>query len=133
MKAPYLIEFNKHGQPNIGYISVAENSNLPFDVKRIFWTYFTPESIIRGRHAHFQTEQILFAAAGRIIITTENAYGTIETFKLEEPNFGLYIPPNIWHTMQYSHNAIQLVFASTIFDEKDYIRSYSDFLTAWKK
>ena len=113
MPEPYLIQFPKLGDSGIGYISVVEQTDpLPFAVQRIFWTYYTPESIVRGRHAHHLTEQVLIAASGRIIITTEHADGTIQTFRLEDPNVGLYVPPHVWHTMQYSHSAVQLVLAS---------------------
>ena len=133
MKKPYLIEFPKLGAPDIGYISVAENDKLiPFEVKRVFWTYFTPESIVRGRHAHFKTEQVVIAVTGRILLTAELPNGNIETFVLEKPNFGVYIPPNSWHTMQYSHTAIQMVLASTLFDEQDYIRDQNQFKKEWK-
>ncbi len=130
--APHIIEFKKLGESSIGYISVAENGNLPFDIKRIFWTYYTPESVVRGRHAHYKTEQIIIAATGRIIVTTETAEGEINTFVLNEPNMGVYIPPNVWHTMQYSHTAIQCVLSSTSYDEADYIRDYNSFKEYWK-
>jgi dTDP-4-dehydrorhamnose 3,5-epimerase-like enzyme len=130
-KQPHLITFPKHGESSIGYISVADNNSLPFKVERIFWTYFTPESIVRGRHAHFKTEQILIAASGRIIVTTENGAGQIETFILDSPEKGVYIPPSVWHTMQYTHSSIQVVLASTHFDEKDYIREYEMFKKTW--
>jgi oxalate decarboxylase/phosphoglucose isomerase-like protein (cupin superfamily) len=133
MQNPYQIEFPKLGQSNIGYISVTEHTKyVPFDVQRIFWTYYTPESIVRGRHAHHQTEQVLVAVAGRITVTTELADGTIQTFRLEDPHVGLYVPPNAWHTMQYSHSAVQLVLASSPYDEADYIRSYEDFKRIWQ-
>jgi mannose-6-phosphate isomerase-like protein (cupin superfamily) len=133
MRNPYLIEFPKLGQPEIGYISVSEQTkHVPFDVQRLFWTYYTPESIVRGRHAHHQTEQVLIAVAGRIIVTTELADGTIQTFRLEDPNVGLYVPPHAWHTMQYSHSAIQLVLASTPYVEADYIRQYDEFKRIWQ-
>ncbi|MBF9143451.1 sugar 3,4-ketoisomerase [Hymenobacter properus] len=131
--SPYLIEFPKLGAPEIGYISVTEQQKLiPFDVQRIFWTYYTPESIVRGRHAHHQTQQVLVAVSGRITVTTEMADGTIQTFRLEDPNVGLYVPPHAWHTMQYSHSAVQLVMASAAYDEADYIRQYEQFQTVWK-
>ena len=130
---PYLISFPKLGDPSIGYISVTEQSKLvPFEVQRIFWTYYTPESIVRGRHAHHRTEQVLVAVAGRIIVTTELADGTIETFRLEDPNTGLYVPPHAWHTMQYSHSAVQLVLASAPYQESDYIRDYKEFKRIWQ-
>lgn len=131
--APHLLHFSKLGASDIGYISVTETTKagLPFEVQRLFWTYYTPESIVRGRHAHYRTEQVLVAAAGRIIVTVELVDGTIEFFRLEEPNVGLYIPPNVWHTMQYSHSAVQLVLASTPYDEADYIRDHAQFRQVW--
>ncbi|MFM7016714.1 MAG: sugar 3,4-ketoisomerase [Bacteroidota bacterium] len=130
-KQPHIITFPKHGESSIGYISVADNNHLPFKVERIFWTYFTPESVVRGRHAHHQTEQILIAASGRIIVTTEDGAGNIQTFVLDSPEKGVYIPPSVWHTMQYTHSSIQVVLASTRFDEKDYIREYEMFKETW--
>jgi len=133
MDNPYLITFPKLGAPEIGYISVTEQQQLlPFETKRIFWTYYTPESIVRGRHAHHATEQVLVAAAGRITVTTELVDGTIQTFRLEDPNVGLYVPPHAWHTMQYSHSAVQLVLASAPYNEADYIRNYDEFKRIWQ-
>ncbi len=128
MKSPYLIDFKKLGTSEIGYISVFENNEqVPFKVERVFWTYYTPEDVVRGRHAHYKTEQILIAVAGRIIVNIEMPDGSKEIFTLDKPNIGLYVPPHCWHTMQYSHSSAQLVLASTIYDEKDYIRKYEDF------
>lgn len=130
---PYLINFARLGAPDIGYISVIEQQKLlPFDVQRVFWTYYTPESIVRGRHAHFVTEQVLIAVAGRIIVTVELADGSIQTFRLEDPYVGLYVPPHAWHTMLYSHSAVQLVLASTLYHEADYIRDYDEFRRIWQ-
>jgi mannose-6-phosphate isomerase-like protein (cupin superfamily) len=129
---PHIIEFPKLGASDIGYISVIENSKLiPFDIKRVFWTYYTPESIVRGRHAHHKTEQILIAVTGRIIVTTEMPDGEVETFVLDKPNIGIYLPPNAWHTMQYSHTAVQLALASHVYDEHDYIRGFESFKKKW--
>ncbi|AYA37201.1 WxcM-like domain-containing protein [Hymenobacter oligotrophus] len=133
MPEPYLISFPKLGDEAFGYISVAEQLQyIPFEVKRTFWTYKTPEYIVRGRHAHYRTEQVLVAAAGRIIVTTENVRGDIQFFRLEDPSVGLYVPPHVWHTMQYSDCAVQLAFASHPYDEKDYIRSRDEFRQVWR-
>jgi dTDP-4-dehydrorhamnose 3,5-epimerase-like enzyme len=128
---PYILPFDKLGDSTMGYISVGQNDKLPFEVKRVFWTYHTPESIVRGRHAHHATQQILIAVTGRIIVTTESAEGKIETFILDSPDKGVYVPPNVWHTMQYSHTAIQVVLASTEYNEKDYIRNHEEFKKNW--
>lgn len=129
--APHFIDFGQIGEPPIGYISVAQNPVLPFEVKRIFWTYYTPESIVRGRHAHHETEQVLIAVNGRILVSTETAGGEIQSFILDHPSKGVYIPPNVWHTMQYSHSAVQMVFASKEYQPSDYIRDLDEFKKTW--
>jgi dTDP-4-dehydrorhamnose 3,5-epimerase-like enzyme len=130
-KKPYTIDFPGLGESSIGFISVTQNGLIPFEIKRVFWTYYTPESIVRGRHSHYKTEQILVAVCGRIILTTESAYGEIKTFILEKPSIGVYIPPNVWHTMQYSHSSVQMVLASTEYEQDDYIRNHDEFKKVW--
>lgn len=125
---PFLIEFPKIGGPALGYISVAEKENLPFEPKRIYWTYFTPEEVERGGHSHYDLRQILLAVAGKIEVSTELLSGEKETFVLDKPNVGLYIPKMCWRNMRYTHNAVQICIASIEYDEKDYIREYSEFL-----
>jgi len=131
---PTLIQFPKFGNPTEGYIAVGQFDDiLPFEVKRSFWTYYTPESITRGRHAHFNTEMVLIAAAGKIVVDLEEIDGSSSKFTLESPTTGLYIPKMTWHVMQYSHNAVQIVFASSLYVENDYIRDYEEFQKHIKK
>lgn len=132
MTKPYLLDFSNPRSADISYISVLEVSEaIPFAVNRIFWTYHTPEMIVRGRHAHHHTEQVLIAMMGRIMVTTEMPDGELSVFLMESPQQGVYIPPHAWHTMQYSHRAIQLVLASTSYDEQDYIRDHATFRRVW--
>lgn len=126
-KQPYLIEFPKLGQSQIGYISVAEKANLPFEIKRIYWTYFTPENVERGGHAHYELEQILVAVAGRVTVGIELLNGEIKEYVLDHPDIGLYIPKMAWRTLKYSHNAVQMCIASMAYEESDYIRDYAKF------
>ena len=127
MGKPYIIEFPKIGSSLLGYVSVAEKTNLPFEVKRIYWTYYTPENVERGGHAHYEMEQILVAVAGKIIVSTELLTGMKNEFVLDNPNIGLYIPKMTWRTMKYSHNSVQMCIANIVYDEKDYIRDYNKF------
>jgi len=124
---PYLIEFPKIGESQLGYISVSEKNNLPFIPKRIYWTYFTPEDVVRGNHAHYELQQILVAVAGKIevdiVLQNEDSFH----FVLDSPNFGLFIPKMAWRTMKYSHNSVQMCIASMEYDENDYIRNYDQF------
>ncbi len=127
VSAPKKIIFNKHGSSDIGFLTALEQEDLHFSVHRVFWTYFTPQSVVRGRHAHKKTTVIIVAVTGKIIVTTETLDGKKRTFVLDKPNVGLLVPPLIWHTQRYSHTAIQLVLASRPFNEKEYIRDYKIF------
>ena len=124
---PYLIEFPKIGDSILGYISIAEKNTLPFEVKRIYWTYFTPESVERGGHAHYGLEQLMVAVSGKIIVNTERPGGSRNQFILESPMVGLYFPKLVWHTMKYTHNAVQMCIANMEYQENDYIRDYDKF------
>ena len=127
VKHPKIIQFPKMGDPTIGYISPAEKDDLPFVVKRIYWTYFTPENVERGGHSHINLEQILIAVSGIITIYTEMPGGVKASFVLDTPFIGVHLPKLCWREMKYSHNAVQICFASLEYDEKDYIRNYEDF------
>lgn len=124
---PQLISFPRIGKTLEGYISVAENDALPFEVKRVYWTYFTPESIKRGGHAHHHLEQILVAVAGKIIVTTQMPGEDEQRTILETADQGILLPKYCWHRMQYSHNAVQMCIANMAYEESDYIRDYEEF------
>ena len=125
---PFLIEFPSIGTPSFGYLSMAEQfNNIPFSIKRVYWTYYTPQDVLRGGHANIDKELVLVAVSGKIKVTVEMIDGYNKTYQLSRPDIGLYIPKLCWHTMQYSHNAVQMVMASNYYSEKDYIRDYNEF------
>ncbi len=124
---PYIVEFPKIGDQELGFISVAEKENLPFEVKRVYWTYHTPESVERGRHAHYELEQILIAITGIITVSIEMPGGVRREFVLDRPNIGLYIPKMCWRDIRYTDNASQVCLANMEYDEADYIRDYEKF------
>lgn len=127
-KQPHLVEYPKIGSPSLGYISVAEAKyDFPFEIKRVYWTYYTPNEVTRGGHAHKRLEQLIFAVSGSITFDVEDANGINHTFELDKPHVGLYLPPLTWREIKFSHNAVLLCLASDLFDETDYIRNYSDF------
>lgn len=127
-KLPYLLNFPKIGNASLGYISIAEKMNLPFIPKRIYWTYYTPEDVIRGGHSHFELEQILIAVSGKIEVKIELNKDEKFEYVLESPSLGLFVPKNSWRIMKYSHNAVQICIASMEYDEKDYLHNYDEFL-----
>lgn len=125
---PQIITFDKIGSSQLGYITIAEaQKNVPFDIQRVYWTYFTPHDVTRGGHAHKELQQIIFAVSGIITFNTEDKDGNKETFILDHPTKGLYIPKLVWRDIQFSHNAVLLCLASEIYDEEDYFRDYESF------
>lgn len=125
---PTLLDFGTIGDSQVGYISVAEfPKNLPFEIKRTFWTYFTPNNVVRGRHGHRLLEQILIAVTGTIHVVVENTKGEKEEFLLDQPHKGLYIPTWHWNELRFSHNAVLLSLNSLEYDASEYIRDYEEF------
>ena len=128
MNRPYLLSFPSIGDASLGFLSVAHQlSDIPFEITRVYCTYHTPQDVTRGSHANIEKELVLVALAGTITITTEMQDGNKQTFVLDHPSRGVYLPKLCWHTMQYSENAVQMVMASNLYSEDDYIRDYSLF------
>jgi hypothetical protein len=125
---PKILDLTSHGSSSIGFITVAEcEKNIPYAVERVYWTYYTPNNIERGGHAHRELYQVLVAVSGVITIITEDRDGNTETFVLDKPNQGLLLPPPYWHTMKFSHAAVLLSLCSMHYAEADYIRDYEVF------
>lgn len=132
--SPKKLTIPKIGNSNLGYISVSESQkNIPFEIKRVYWTYYTPQDVLRGAHAHRKLEQVIFAVSGIITIDVEDLNGTKYTFILDEPNNGLYLPPFTWRDIKFSHNAVLLCLASDFYEESDYIREYDEYKRSLKQ
>ncbi|HLF46204.1 MAG TPA: FdtA/QdtA family cupin domain-containing protein [Chitinophagaceae bacterium] len=126
--SPCLIQFNAIGSSELGYITAVQHpADLPFIIKRVYWTYFTPHNVERGNHAHRSLHQVLVAVSGIIKFTIEGFNGNKTEFILDDPNTGLYLPPMHWRTIHFSHNAILLCLASEEYRADDYIREYNEF------
>ncbi|RSK40825.1 sugar 3,4-ketoisomerase [Hymenobacter perfusus] len=124
---PQLFPLKKLGDDSIGFLSIAENKALPFPVKRVYWTYLTPTTIIRGHHAHYELDQLIFAVNGSIRFELEWPGGHRATVELTDPSQGLLVPRLCWHTMTFTEGAVLLSLASEEYQEADYIRDYEVF------
>lgn len=128
MTEPHIITFDKIGSSELGYITIAEaQKNIPFNIQRVYWTYYTPQDVTRGGHAHKNLQQVIFAVSGTITFNTEDKKGNKKTFILDHPTKGLYIPKLVWRDIQFSHSAVLLCLASELYDEKDYFRDFEEF------
>lgn len=128
MITPKTIILDQIGDKGLGYISVVEAERLlPFQIKRVYWTYFTPHEVIRGNHAHKNLYQAIFAVCGEIEFKLIDKTGKEHNVKLSKPNVGLIIPPIVWREIKFSHSAVLLCLASEEFSEEDYIRDVDSF------
>lgn len=124
---PYLLQFTEVGSEAIGYIASTQFSrHIPFKIKRVFWTYGTPQEVPRGQHANKATEEVLVALTGSITVETDTGH-VKETFVLDAPTKGLYIPAMCWTNLHFAQGTISLCLTSTDFDDADYIREYKVF------
>jgi hypothetical protein len=70
---------------------------------------------------------------GSCTVLADDGINRIEV-NLDSTSKGIYFPPMTWGVQyKYSSDALLLVFASHSYDEKDYIRSYSQFIAMAKE
>lgn len=120
--------FQPHGDERGQLVALEEYKDIPFAIKRVYYIYDTLEGVVRGGHAHKSLEQILVCIHGSCKIRLDNGYES-KVVPLEKPYEGLYISNDMWREMyDFSPDAVLLVFASKLYDEKDYIRDYEEFL-----
>lgn len=107
---------------------VYNKENVPFEVKRVFYSYDIPGGESRGAHAHKECHQFLIAASGAFEVLLDDGKNK-RTVLLNRPFYGLHVPPGIWAAEQgFSSGSICLVLASHGYEKEDYIRDYEDFL-----
>lgn len=113
-----------------GNLTVAEQmKNVPFEVKRVYWTYDVPAGERRGGHAHKECVEFIIAVSGSFTVTLDDGKGNRKDFHLNHPWEGLLVPTGIWRTLEdFSSGAVCLVLASELFDEDDYLYEYDEFL-----
>ncbi|MBC7534360.1 MAG: WxcM-like domain-containing protein [Ferruginibacter sp.] len=102
---------------------------IPFSIKRIFWTYSVPGGEIRGGHAYKLQEEIIIALSGSFDVIIKKANGTTEKFSLNRSYYGLYLPPQTWrHTENFSTNSLSLHLSSTVYSREDYLYDFETFI-----
>jgi hypothetical protein len=112
-----------------GNITAVNNrTEIPFDIKRVYYVYDVPGGEARGGHAHKELQQFIIAASGSFDIILND--GKVKrSFNLSRPYMGVFVPPGIWRELDnFSSGAICLVLSSHLYSEDDYIRLYDDFI-----
>ncbi len=103
-----LLEFPRITDPR-GNLSFPDNArHLPFDIKRVFYSYDVPAGARRAAHAVIKCQQCLIATAG-------------------SPD----VPAGVWRELlNFSANSVCLVMASEFYDPDDYFEDYTAFRKA---
>lgn len=127
MKLVNTIEFKKLGDDRGSLVSLEQNKNIPFEIKRIYYIFGTKDGVSRGFHAHKELRQLAICVRGSCRFVMDDGKNKEEII-LNCPHTGLLIEPMQWHEMyDFSEDCIVVVLANDHYNESDYIRNYSDF------
>ncbi len=112
-----------------GNLSIIEElKNIPFTIERTYWIYDVPGGESRGGHAYRENVEFIVALSGSFDVILDDG-NERKTFSLNRSYYGLYVPKGIWREINnFSTNSLALILSSTVYEERDYIRDYNDFL-----
>jgi hypothetical protein len=123
-----LIDLPKISDPRGNLTFIEGNQHIPFEIKRVYYTYDVPGGSDRGAHAHKQLHQLIIAMSGSFDVVLDDGFEK-KRFHLNRSYFGLYVCPMMWRELDnFSSGSVCLVLASELFDPEDYYRDYDLFL-----
>lgn len=124
-----IIDFPKIHDPRGNLSFIEYPLHVPFEIKRVFWTYDVPGGESRGGHAYFVQEEIIIALSGSFDVVITHRNGSKDKISLNRSYCGLYVPPHTWRHMEnFSTNSLGLHLCSSVFNEDDYIRDLDQLL-----
>lgn len=130
LKDSRIIELPRINDHRGNLTFIESNRHIPFEIKRTYYLYDVPGGASRAAHGHKTLQQFMVAMSGSFDVTLDDGYEK-QLFHLNRSYYGLYIPPMMWRDLDnFSSGAVCLVLASDFYEEDDYFRKYSDFLTA---
>lgn len=128
MKDYKIIDFEVHADNRGNLCSLSNNKEIPFEVKRIYYTWDMPYDVIRGGHAHKKLDEVMVCLSGSCDFVLDDGKEKV-TVTLDKPNKGLYIKANLWRDFRnFSKDCVVVLIASELYDTEDYIRDYNEYL-----
>ena len=123
-----LINFPKISDPRGNLSFVQFPDQIPFEIKRVFWTYNVPSGEIRGGHAYRSQNEVIVPLSGSFDVVITHSTGREERVHLNRSNEGLLLSSKTWrHLENFSTNSVSLHLSSKEFDKEDYLRDFKEF------
>ena len=123
-----LHELPRIDDPRGSLTFIEANRHIPFDIRRVYYIYDTPDGAERGGHAHKTLRQMIIAMSGSFDIHLDDGY-TKKTVHLDRADAGLYVCQMIWRDFNnFSSDALCMVLASDYYNQHDYYYKYNEFI-----
>jgi dTDP-4-dehydrorhamnose 3,5-epimerase-like enzyme len=127
MRLGRILNFPAMGDDRGSLVSLEQNRNIPFEIKRVYYIYDTLPGVERGFHAHRKLQQVVLCLNGSCTFVLDDGAHREEVI-LNDRTKGLYIDQFIWREMKnFTPGTVLVVLASEYYEESDYIRDYQQF------
>ena len=113
-----------------GNLTFLQNPHqLPFEIKRVFWTYDVPGGENRGGHAYKTQQEVIIALSGSFDVIISEKDGSKKKISMNRSYSGLYIPAKVWRHMEnFSTNSLALHISDSVYNEDDYVRDKNSYI-----
>jgi dTDP-4-dehydrorhamnose 3,5-epimerase-like enzyme len=130
MQGARIINLRKISDPKGNLTPIEGSHDVPFEIRRVYYTYDIPGGETRGGHAHRRIQEFVIAASGSFEVALFDGKER-QSYFLNRSYYGLFIPELVWRELtNFSSGSVCLVLASDHYDEAEYIRDSGEFLKA---
>jgi len=121
------ITLEELGDARGNLVVIEGGTDIPFEIKRVFYIYDSDPDVVRGRHANRVSEFVLINLCGSCKVWASDATHD-EVFVLNKPNEGIYLPCMIWKEMyDFSADSLLLALSNERYDSGEYIRDFEQY------
>jgi dTDP-4-dehydrorhamnose 3,5-epimerase-like enzyme len=122
------IQLQKHGDSRGMLVSLEQNRNVPFEIRRVYYIFANTPDVHRGQHAHRHLTQLAVPVRGSVTLLLDDGSGPA-TVVLDDPTQGLLLGSMVWRELyDFSEDCVLMVLADQFYDPADYITDYTQFL-----
>lgn len=127
MKKYKMLNFPQLGDERGKMVVVEGSQNIPFEIKRAFYSYNNSNDSVRGNHANRDSRFVIVALNGSCKIKVDDGK-YVEELYLNNPEKGLFLDKLVWKEMyDFSEECILIIFSDCNYNSKEYINSYDKF------